>query len=169
MSAWRVTVLLMLGSLLLLTGCSREAKPGDIVTIHFTGTLADGKVFETTKGGEPRRVHIGANLILPAFEQALVGMKVREKKVLLLQAEQAFGPYKADPSMIQILEKTSLPHAIDYQISQRLKANITYPDGSTGAREVKIIAIDDKTVTVDANHPLAGKDLNFEIELIQIH
>ena len=168
MIAWRTTVAIIVGSLLLLTGCGREAKQGDIVTIHFIGSLADGRIFESTRGGEPRQVHIGANLILPAFEQALVGMKAGEKKVLLVKSEKAFGPHQSEPGMIQVLDRTSLPHAIDYHVGQRLNATTTYPDGTVGEGEVTLVAVGEKTVTVDANHPLAGKDLSFEIELIRI-
>jgi len=166
---WRTTLTIILTSLLLLTGCGREAKHGDIVTVHFTGKLADGKIFETTQGGEPRKVHIGANLILPAFEQALIGMKEGDKKSLRVKPEQAFGPRNEGQEMIQVIEKASLPHALDYRVGERFSASITYPDGSKGTHAVVVTAVDDKTVTVDANHPLAGKDLNFEIELIAIN
>lgn len=80
-----------------LGGCGqatgRQANSGDIVSVHFTGkTAAEGKVFESTEGGEPRQVHIGANLILPAFEQALIGMREGEKKSFTVKAAQAYGP-----------------------------------------------------------------------------
>ena len=86
----------ILALLVLLGACDKAdgkmAKVGDIATIHFTGKTADGKVFEATEKDKPRQVHIGANLILPALEQALIGMKTGEKKSITVKAEQAFGP-----------------------------------------------------------------------------
>ncbi|MCP5277840.1 MAG: FKBP-type peptidyl-prolyl cis-trans isomerase [Thiobacillus sp.] len=146
----------------------RMAKGGDIVTIHFTGKTADGKVFETTEKDKPRQVHIGANLILPALEQALVGMKAGEKKTFTVKAEQAFGPRIEDETMIQVNYKANQPHPMDYSIGQKMEANIEYPDGTKAIREVAIVAVDEHTFTVDANHPLAGKDLAFEVELVKI-
>jgi peptidylprolyl isomerase len=158
-------------TLCLLAACGeagRQAKTGDVVTIHFTGKTADGKVFETTAGDGPRQVHIGAKLILPAFENALVGMKAGEKKALALKAEQAFGPRVEDETMIQVNYRSNQAHVLDYRVGQKLEANIEYPDGRKARREVIVIGVDEKTFTVDANHPLAGKDLNFDIELLRI-
>lgn len=146
----------------------RMAKGGDVVTVHFTGRTADGQVFESTEKDQPRQVHIGANLILPAFEQALIGMKAGERKTFTVKAEQAFGPRIEDETMIQVGYKTNQPHAMDYRVGQKLEANIQYPDGRKAKREVTIIAVDDKTFTVDANHPLAGKDLKFDVHLLKI-
>lgn len=146
----------------------RQAKPGDIVNVPFTGKTADGKVFETTEKDKPRQVHIGANLIPPAFEQALVGMKAGGKKTLSRKVDQAFGPRVEDETMIQVNYKSNQPHAMDYTVGKTLEANIEYPDGRKAKREVPIVAVDDRTFTVDANHPLAGKDLVFDITLVSI-
>lgn len=158
-------------SLTLLPACKaqsdRVAQAGDVVSVHFTGKTADGKVFETTDGSEPRPVHIRANLLLPAFEQALIGMKAGERKTVTVKADEAFGQRIEDETMIQVNYKSSQAHALDYQVGQTLTANIEYPDGSKAAREVTIVAEDEKTFTVDANHPLAGKDLTFEIEVVK--
>jgi len=147
---------------------SKSANSGDIVSVHFTGKTADGKVFETTEGGKPRQVHIGANLILPAFEQALIGMKKGEKKSFTVESKQAYGPRFEDETMIQVNYKSNQAHAMDYAVGQKLEANIEYPDGRKTNREVTIIASDEKTFTVDANHPLAGKDLTFDITLVEL-
>lgn len=156
----------------LLTACGksdgRMANSGDIVTVHFTGKTADGQVFESTEKESPRQVHIGANLILPAFEQSLIGMRAGEKKTFTVKAEQAFGPRIENETMIQVNYKANQPHAMNYEVGQKLEANIEYPDGTKAKREVTIIAVDEKTFTVDANHPLAGKDLHFTVELVEI-
>jgi len=147
---------------------ARQAKGGDIVTVHFTGKTTDGQVFESTEKDKSRQVHIGANLILPAFEQALIGMRAGEKKTFTVKAEQAFGPRIEDETMIQVNYKANQPHPMNYAVGQVLEANIEYPDGKKAIREVRIIAVDEKTFTVDANHPLAGKDLTFEVTLVNI-
>lgn len=167
---WLFAPLLMVASMTM--GCGkadgRLAKAGDVVTVHFTGKTAEGRVFETTRGAEARKVHIGANLILPAFEQALVGMKAGDRKTFTVKAEQAFGARVEDESMIQVNYKANQPHAMNYAVGQTLEANIEYPDGTKAKREVAIVAVDEKTFTVDANHPLAGKDLTFDVELLGI-
>lgn len=169
----RLAAALLTGALTCLVACDKTdgtlAKAGDVVTIHFTGKTADGTVFETTQGGKPRQVHIGANFILPAFEQALVGMREGERKIFSVKAGQAYGPRIEDETMIQVNYKANQPHPLGYKVGQKLEANIQYPDGSKIKREVAIVAVDDKTFTVDANHPLAGKDLVFEIQLVKIH
>ena len=171
MDGIRFAAVMLAAALVLLPACkgkdARTAQSGDIVSVHFTGKTADGEVFETTQGSEPRPVHIGANLLLPAFEQALIGMKAGDKKTFSVKAAEAFGPRIEDETMIQVNYKSNQPHAIDYQVGQQLTANIEYPDGSKAAREVTIVAVDEKTFTVDANHPLAGKDLIFDIELVK--
>jgi len=168
-----LTAALLLVTLPFLGACgkvsSRQAQAGDVVTVHFTGKTADGKVFETTQGGKPRQVHIGANFILPAFEKSLIGMREGEKKHFSVKAEHAYGPRIENETMIQVNYKASQPHPLDYKVGQKLEANIQYPDGIKAKREVTIIAVDEKTFTVDANHPLAGKDLAFEIQLVKIH
>jgi peptidylprolyl isomerase len=172
----RWILMLVLATLPTLAACektggmtgNRTANSGDIVTVHFTGKTADGKVFETTEGGKPRQVHIGANLILPAFEQALIGMKQGEKKTFSVKSEQAYGPRIEDETMIQVNYKSNQAHALNYRVGQKLEANIEYPDGHKAKREVIVIAVDEKTFTVDANHPLAGKDLSFDAELVKI-
>lgn len=168
----RLATALLLAALPLAAACGkaggRQAKAGDVVSVHFTGKTADGRVFETTRSGQPRQVHIGANLILPAFEQALVGMRAGEKKILTVKAAQAFGPRIEDETMIQVNYKANQAHALDYRVGQRLEANIEYPDGRKAKREVTIIAVEEKTFTVDANHPLAGKDLTFDLELVML-
>jgi peptidylprolyl isomerase len=168
----RLITTTLLAALPLVAACdkhnARQAKGGDIVTIHFTGKTTDGQVFETTEKDKPRQVHIGANLILPALEQALVGMTTGEKKTFTVKAEQAFGPRIEDETMIQVNYKSNQPHAMTYEVGQKLEANIEYPDGTKAKREVTIIAVDEKTFTVDANHPLAGKDLIFDVTLVKI-
>lgn len=157
-------------ALLLLTACAqsdgRSANTGDIVEVEFTGKTADGQVFEKTD--KPRPVHIGANLILPAFERALIGMKAGETKTFQVKAGDAFGPRIEDATMIQVNYKSNQPHPMNYAVGQTLEANIEYPDGKKATREVRIIAVDEKTFTVDANHPLAGKDLEFTVKLLKI-
>lgn len=168
----RNVLLFALLGMALLAACDkpegRTAKAGDIATVRFTGRTAEGRVFEATEQDKPRQVHIGANLILPAFEQALIGMRAGEKKSFTVKAEQAFGPRVEDETMIQVNYKSNQPHAMDYAVGQKLEANIQYPDGTKAKREVTIIAVDEKTFTVDANHPLAGKDLSFDVELIDV-
>lgn len=168
----RYLLALLLAVLPVIPACdhadNRSAKGGDIVVVHFTGRTSDGKEFESTAGGEPRKVHIGANLILPVFEQALIGMKAGEKKSFTVKAEQAFGPRIEDETMIQVNYRSNQAHEIDYKVGQTLEANIEYPDGTRAKREVTIIAVDEKTFTVDANHPLAGNDLIFEVEMVEI-
>jgi peptidylprolyl isomerase len=163
---------LLLATLPILGACDktdgRQAQSGDVVTIHFTGKTMDGKVFETTQGDKPRQVHIGANFILPALEQALIGMREGERKRFSVKAEQAYGPRIEDETMIQVNYRANQPHPLDYSVGQKLDANIQYPDGTKAKREVTVIAVDDKTFTVDANHPLAGKDLSFDVELVTI-
>lgn len=169
---YRFITIALLAALPLVAACdkskARQAKGGDIVTVHFTGKTADGQVFESTEKDKPRQVHIGANMILPAFEQALIGMKAGEKKTFTVKAAQAFGPRIEDETMIQVNYKSNQPHAMNYEVGQKLEANIEYPDGTKAKREVTIIAVDEKTFTVDANHPLAGKDLTFNVTLVKV-
>lgn len=159
----------LLLAFLFLAACSqtddRAANAGDIVEVEFTGKTADGQVFEKTD--KPRPVHIGGNLILPAFERALIGMKAGESKTIQVKAADAFGLRIEDETMIQVNYKANQPHPMNYAVGQTLEANIEYPDGKKAIREVRIIAVDEKTFTVDANHPLAGKDLEFTVKLVK--
>ena len=148
-----------------------KAKTGDTVYVHYTGSLPDGEVFETTSNEEARDIIIGQQDVLPAFENALIGMQIGEKKTFTVPSAEAFGPYRDDPGMTFTMDRNSLAHTIDPVVGMQLNAAVFLPDKPSDQPSmvpVTVTQVTDSTLTVDANHPLAGKDLKFEVEIVNI-
>ena len=139
-----------------------KAKQGDTVKVHYTGKLDDGSVFDTSQGREPFEFTIGAGQVITGFEQAVIGMEPGETKTAIVNHEDAYGPHRDE--MVAEVPKDRLPEDLAPEVGQRLRAN--QPDGSS--IDVVITAVSPDSVTIDANHPLAGKQLTFEIELLEI-
>ncbi len=135
---------------------------GDTVRFHFTGKLEDGSQFESSVGQDTIEVKIGSNGFLAGLEHALVGMAPGDTKTVVVPAADAFGPHR--PELIHIVERVRLPPEIELAIGKTLSA--TDSDGEE--IEVVVLEFSDTTVKLDANHPLAGKDLTFELQLIEI-
>ena len=138
------------------------ANEGDTVSVHYTGTLEDGSVFETTVGLAPIQFTIGGNEMLPGVERAVVGMKPGESATLRLAADEAFGPHREE--MVIEIDRRRLEGHLAPEVGHLLQ--ITWPDNESTLASV--IRVTDSTVTVDANHPLAGKDLTLDIQLVDI-
>lgn len=145
--------------LILMTGCGGppQAKAGDTVRVHYTGKLADGTVFDTSIGSEPYEFTQGQGQTISGFEQAVIGMKVGESKTVTIPVDEAYGPRQDD--LIVEIGRDRLSPDIEPEIGMQLQG---------GQGVVTIIKVSETTVTVDANHPLAGQDLTFSIELIEI-
>ncbi len=141
---------------------SNVVKMGDTVKLHYKAKTQDLVIFDSLSQMDPLVFTIGDGQILPAFENALIGMKVGEKKTINLQSEEAFGPYMEE--LITTIDKSELPSNLEIEKGQQLQ--IQQPDGQTIL--VKVIDMTDKEVTFDANHPLAGKDIEFDIHLLEI-
>lgn len=139
-----------------------QVKEGDTVLVHYTGILDDGTVFDSSRNREPLRFTIGSGQIISGFEEALIGMSTGESKKVKILAENAYGLPRQD--MIAVIEKKELPSHVTPQIGQRME--ITQPDGQ--AFSVEVVSMTETTITLDANHPLAGKDLNFDITLVEV-
>jgi peptidylprolyl isomerase len=136
-------------------------QPQTKVSVHYTGTLKDGTIFDTSKSREPLSFVIGAQQMIPGFEQAVIEMSVGEKKTVTIPSEQAYGP-KRDSYVIEI-QKTQLPPGepkIGAMLIMKTPEQMELPG--------VITKVNDATVCVDFNHPLAGQDLTFEIELISV-
>jgi peptidylprolyl isomerase len=157
-------VILLLSMTLMMVGCSgaKKAKSGDTVKVDYKGTLSDGTVFDSSEGGDPIEFTLGNNEVIPGFEEAIIGMKVGETKTVTIPADKAYGQHKDE--LVFVVEKTQLPTSIEPAVGLQLQS--TNSDGSTSI--YTITAVDDTTVTVDGNSPLAGKDLTFEITLREI-
>lgn len=139
-----------------------EAGVGDKVKVHYTGKLGDGTVFDTSDGREPLEFTIGSGEVIPGFEQAVVGMNPGEQLSSDVAAEDAYGERRDD--LVFALEREQLPEELDLEVGQRLQ--LRQQDGNTF--QVTVADLDEQSVTVDANHPLAGRELTFEIELVEI-
>ena len=139
-----------------------QAKDGDTITVHYTGTFEDGKVFDTSRQRDPMEFTIGQGSLISGFEQAVVGMAPGESKTVTLPPEQAYGTY--DDQKVQVIERKQMPPDLKVEVGQRLE--VRGQGGQTGIVSVKELT--DSTVTLDANHPLAGQTLIFDIELIAI-
>jgi len=141
---------------------SSTVKMGDTVKLHYKAKAQDLVIFDSLTQMDPLVFTVGDGQILPAFEEALIGMQAGEKKVINLQSEEAFGPYIEE--LITTVDKSELPPNLEIEKDQQLQ--IQQPDGQIIL--VKVIGMTDKDITFDANHPLAGKDIEFDIHLLEI-
>ena len=139
-----------------------QAQSGDLVRVHYTGRLANGTIFDTSMEREPLEFTLGGGELIPGFEQAVLGMTAGESKTATILADQAYGPHH--PERVMDVERHHLPPDLQPEIGQRL--HMTRQDGST--LTVLVTAVTEAGVILDANHPLAGQDLIFDITLVEI-
>lgn len=139
-----------------------QAKEGDTVKVHYTGTLSDGTVFDSSKDRDPLEFTIGSQQVIPGFEENVKGMAVGDSKTFTLNPGEAYGD-RNDQMMVDV-ERAQMPEDIDPEVGMMLQ--VQGQDGSVS--HVTITEVTDDKVTLDANHPLAGQDLTFEIELQEI-
>jgi peptidylprolyl isomerase len=138
------------------------AKQGDSVQIHYTGKLDDGTVFDSSEGREPLNITLGEGEVIPGFERAAVGMEVGETKETRLDVDEAYGERRDD--LLLEVPREQLPDGLDVEVGTPLQ--LQQPDGR--AVPVTVTALDEQQVTLDANHPLAGQPLTFEMTLVDI-
>jgi peptidylprolyl isomerase len=139
-----------------------QAKTGNHVRVNFTGKLDDGTVFASTMNDEPIEFTLGENEVLPAIEEAVEGMEPGETKSVRITAEDAFGMRRED--LVQEIPKASLPDDMDIEVGQQLWVDELDEEPIA----VSVVDISDSTVTIDANHPLAGEDLIFDLEVVDV-
>jgi peptidylprolyl isomerase len=139
-----------------------QAVSGDTVRAHYTGTLDDGTVFDTSSGRDPLEFTIGTGQVIPGFESAVAGMSPGETETVRIPAEEAYGPHQEE--MMLEVDRAQVPAELNPQVGERLE--IKQQNGQSVP--VTVTEITDKLITLDGNHPLAGQALTFEIELVEI-
>lgn len=139
-----------------------QAKAGDTVKVHYTGKLDDGTVFDSSADREPLEFTIGSGGIIPGFEQAVVGMNLGESKTEVIPTDQAYGPHLEE--MVVVVDRQQMPPEIEPEVGQQLQ--LQQQNGQV--LPVVITDVSGAAVTLDANHPLAGEDLTFDIKLVEI-
>jgi len=137
------------------------ANEGDEVQVHYTGKLEDGTIFDSSED-EPLSFTIGENRVIPGFEEAVTGMEPGDSKTTEVEPEQAYGEHRED--MVMEMERDQIPGEVDPEVGQQLQLRLE--NGQTVP--VLITALGEDTVTIDANHPLAGRKLIFDIEVVDV-
>lgn len=137
-------------------------KKGDKVKVHYTGTLDDGTVFDSSEGKDPLQFQVGEGHVIKGFDEALIGMKKDEEKEIKLKVEEAYG--NPNPDLVKKVPRDQLPKDKEPEVGMTLIVSL--PQGQQ--IPAKITEITDKEVTIDLNHPLAGKPLNFKIKVVDI-
>lgn len=140
----------------------KQAKYGDTVKVHYTGKLEDGTVFDSTKDRDPVQFTIGSGQVIPGFEQAVIGMNLDESKTVTIPMDKAYGAHRED--MVLVVARNRFPRNMRLEAGQELQ--ILLDDGQS--MFVLVTEVTESSVTLDANHPLAGKDLTFDIHLVEI-
>jgi peptidylprolyl isomerase len=140
----------------------RQAKQGDSVKVHYTGKMDNGTKFDTSRGGDPLEFTIGEGKIIPGFEEIVVGMTQGDTKTATVPSDKAYGPRRDD--RIITVDRDQVPEGMSPKVGQQVQMH-----GKGGESiPAMITGVTEKLVTLDANHPLAGKDLTFTIELVEI-
>lgn len=139
-----------------------KATDGDRVRVHYTGRLDDESVFDSSRQRDPLEFRIGEGAVIPGFEAAVIGLSPGESTKTRIPAEQAYGPRKDD--LLITVERERLPEDLEVEPGSQL--SMRRPDG--GSVPVTVVETSESSVVLDANHPLAGQPLNFEIELVEI-
>lgn len=139
-----------------------QVKAGDTVRIHYTGTLTDGTVFDSSQGRDPLEFTVGSGQIIPGLDKAIPGMVAGDKKVVNIPCAEAYG--EADENARQAVPRAQIPDHIPVEPGTQLQMQA--PNGHVVP--VVVVSADENEVVLDANHPLAGKDLTFDFELVEI-
>ena len=140
-----------------------QAKKGDKVKVHYTGKLTEGIVFDSSEGAEPLEFELGTGQVIEGFDNGIVGMVIGEKKTVHISVNEAYGP--AEEENVIKIPRSEIPADMELEIGMVLNM---HQDGSGQVMQVAVADFDDEAVVLDGNHPLAGKDLIFDIELIEI-
>lgn len=135
---------------------------GSKVKVHYTGTFDDGEVFDSSRQTQPLEFEVGSGQVIPGFDNAVVGMQAGETKKVRLPEEEAYGPYNDE--MIFDADASQFEEGMDPQVGQQFQTQMQ--DGSPLLLTVK--AVEGEKITLDANHPMAGKALNFELEVVEV-
>lgn len=138
-----------------------QVKEGSQVKVHYTGTFDDGTEFDSSEGKQPLEFTCGENQVIPGFEEAVEGMNVGEKKTFRVEPEKGYGEY--DEQQQVVVERSMLPEDLELQEGIQLQVETESGDPVI----VQVADISDEKVTLDANHPLAGKALNFSLEVVE--
>ena len=162
-------LVLALSAVIFVSGCQTAGKPGgeggvqtgDTVSVHYTGKLDDGTVFDSSVDRDPLQFTVGEGQVILGFEEAVVGMRPGESKTVKIPAEKAYGPY--DKEKVGVIDRSQFQADMELKVGQKL--TVKPPSGEVITATV--IDVSETSVTVDANHHLAGKDLTFEIELVE--
>ena len=139
-----------------------QAKSGDTVRVHYTGTLDDGSEFDSSRGRDPLEFTLGSGSVIDGFDEAVTGMTVGDSKTVTIPCDQAYG--ERHPGMVQDVPRGAIPDDIELQKGMILHAQ--GPDGNT--LSFTVAEFDEESVKIDGNHPLAGQDLTFALELVSI-
>jgi len=137
------------------------AKNGDKVRINYTGSLDDGHVFDSSEGRDPLEFTLGSRQVIAGFDAGVEGMTVGEKKTVAIEPEDAYGNH--NPDRVQKVQRNQFPTDADIKVGTQFQAST-----DNGPIVVSVIAMDKDEVTIDANHALASKRLNFALELVEI-
>lgn len=141
---------------------SRKAEQGDRVRVHYTGKLDSGEVFDSSRQREPLEFQLGAGQVIGGFDRAVEGMEVGETREVRLDAKDAYGEPREELKLQ--VPRTELPEGVDPAVGDAMRLQ----DGSGQQHMARITEVRDTEVTLDLNHPLAGKALNFELELMDV-
>jgi FKBP-type peptidyl-prolyl cis-trans isomerase 2 len=139
-----------------------SAAAGDTVRIHYTGRLDDGTVFDSSEGREPLEFTLGSGQVIPGFDSAVTGMDVDQLKTVTIPPDEAYGPHRAD--LMLPVSRSRLPEGIDPHLGERLQ--MSSADGQTF--QVTVAETHSDRLVLDANHPLAGQSLTFDIQLVSV-
>lgn len=139
-----------------------QVKENNTVKVNYTGKLSDGQIFDTSEGREPLEFTLGQGQLIPGFENGVIDMKLNEKKTITIAKEEAYGD--VNPALIQEVSKADLPQDMTPEVGMGLVSKTQ--DG----RETNLLVVEvkEETIVLDANHPLAGKDLVFDLEVVDI-
>ncbi|MBW2091070.1 MAG: peptidylprolyl isomerase [Deltaproteobacteria bacterium] len=141
---------------------TKKAENGDAVKVHYTGRLEDQTVFDSSENREPLEFEIGSGQVIPGFENGIIGMAVGDQKTIIIPAEEAYGPRREE--LVVEVPKSNFPEHIIPEIGQRLQLR----QANNNLIDVIVTKINEEEITLDANHPLAGKTLIFDTELVAI-
>ncbi|WP_027125483.1 FKBP-type peptidyl-prolyl cis-trans isomerase [Gelidibacter mesophilus] len=139
-----------------------QVKKNNTVKVHYTGKLTNGQVFDSSLEREPLEVTIGEGKLIPGFENALLDMQVNDKKTVEIAKEEAYGDIQKE--LFHQVTKDQLPQEIQPEVGMGLASK--GPDGTE--HQFRVVEVKDDHIIVDGNHPLAGQDLVFELELVEI-